>query len=342
MSVSQVVSRPSPYFCSALDRPFLIAEIGLNHNGQLDLARRMADAAREAGADAAKFQIYRAGEFIAGKATLGDGGPGSLRDFFAQFELTETEWRRLAEHVRGLGLEFFASVFDGPSLELYCSLDCRLIKIASSDLDNPRNYERALSGPWEILLATGASREAEVAAALAAIPEARALAVMECVSRYPAPAENYNLSTLRRFAAKFGVAVGLSDHSEGNAIAAAATALGACCIEKHFTIDRSLPGPDHGISQDPAMFAAMARDVRAVASAIVERPKVSQSEEEGVRRFGRRGLYARRDLAAGETIDETNSIDLRPLEGAAPAAQWSEWKGKPLAQSCREGEGLPS
>lgn len=316
----------------------MIAEIGLNHNGDFDLARRMADSARASGADAAKFQIYDADAFLHSAARLGDGAPGSLREFFRGFQLSAAHWRALAEHVRSLGMEFFASVFDEPSLQLYRELQCKLIKIASADLNNFMLFERLLEGPWQILLATGASNEDEVYDALEEIPAERQLLLMECVSQYPARPESYNLSALQRWS--HFCATGLSDHSEDNSLAAAATALGARAIEKHFTLDRNLAGPDQSISQDPKMFAAMARSVRAIHQAMLQRPKRALPDEEGVRRYGRRGLYARRDVNSDDVFDRQTAIDLRPAEGAWSAHSWPQFSGASVARSQKAGEAL--
>jgi sialic acid synthase SpsE len=301
------------------DPPYLIAEIGLNHNGDLDLARRMADAARASGAHAAKFQLYRSREFIHSAARLGDGPPGSLAAFFEQFELSPAEWHRLAAHVRDLGLDFFCSVFDSASLRFYTELEARLIKIASCDIDNRMLFEEiAATGDWAVLFSAGTATEAEVERAVSYLEPRRPRIIFECVSAYPAEPGDYNLAVLQRWRKRYGYAVGISDHTMGNGLSVGAVALGARAVERHFTLDRSLPGPDQAISLEPADFRGMADEIAACFAARGGGPKVPAAAEEAPRTLGRRALYARHPIAAGRSLTREDLVARRPGGGFSP------------------------
>lgn len=321
--------------------PYLIAEIGLNHNGQADLARRMIDAAAESGAHAAKFQLFRSDVFINPRAKLGDGAPGSLSAFFQQFELKPAEWRAVAEHARTAGLDFFCSVFDAPSLELYRDLGAALLKIASSDLNNQSLFESAAAGPWGLLISAGASDEAEVERATGWLPADMPLLVFECVSHYPAEPEEYNLSALPRWREKFRAPTGLSDHCPQNWTSFAAVALGAAAIEKHFTLNHDLPGPDQKLSATPAQFRELADGARALFLARQDRPRAPAESEAPVRRFGRRSLYAARFIPAGTPLSAADVIAARP-GGAGPGAdQWQAVLGRRYANDLQAGDPIP-
>ncbi len=332
-SESREISQEAP--------PYLIAEIGLNHNGDADLARRMIDAAAESGAHAAKFQLFRAETFINPRAQLGDGAPGSLAAFFQQFELKPEEWRAVAEHSRSAGLDFFCSVFDAPSFELYRDLGARLLKIASSDLTNQSLIEAAAAGPWGVLISAGASDESEVERTVSWLPADMPLLVFECVSHYPAEPDEYNLSALPRWRETFGVLTGLSDHCPANLVSFAAVALGAAAIEKHFTLSHELPGPDQKLSATPAQFRELADGARALFLARRDRPRVPAESEAPVRRYGRRTLYAARRIPAGSPLSADDLIAARPGGAGLGADQRSAALGRSFAHDIQAGDPIP-
>ncbi len=297
---------------------YLIAEIGLNHNGDAALARDSIDAAAAAGASAVKFQLFDADYFIDARATLGDGPPGSLREFFRGFQLPRDTWADLARHARAKRVDFFCSIFDSPSLALHRELRPPLIKIASCDITNRPLLKAARAEGLPVLLSTGTADEPEVARAvewLRGVP----LVLLQCVSAYPAEPGDYNLKVLARFRERFGLPVGISDHCPGNAVSLAAIALGACAVERHFTLDRSLPGPDHALSLEPAEFLQLANDARAVRAALAgDGIKRATPAEDGPRRFGRRSLYCARDVRAGQAVGADDLLPLRPGGGIGP------------------------
>ncbi|MCB1175383.1 MAG: N-acetylneuraminate synthase family protein [Leptospiraceae bacterium] len=312
----------------AFDQPVcLIAEIGLNHDGQLDQALRLIDAAKKSGANVAKFQIFQTDHFIHPAAELGDLGPGSLADFFRRFELDASDWQRVRQHCRDRQIDFMASVFDLPSLELYASLDPVALKIASCEVSNPilQADARRVLAPMPWLVSSGTCTEPEIDAFMQAHAEQN-IVLMECVSAYPAQPGDYQPALLVQWAAKFHCLCGLSDHTMGMGVSAHAAALGAVVIEKHFTLDRSLPGADHAISATPtdlAQLRSILDEIQASRSGPVT-GRQCRPAEEGARLYGRRGLYAREDIAAGQSLTITNTVALRPARGTCHASQWPD------------------
>jgi len=318
--------------------PYLIAEIGLNHNGSLDLARKTADEALRRGANAVKFQLYRPELFIAENAELGNGL--SLREFFRQFTLKEDEWIRLSEHVHSLGMDFFCSVFDNVSLEFYLeSLNPSLIKTASSDFNNRPLIEKAARSGLPLIVSTGASEDTEVEDLFRWDVDPSRLVLMHCVSSYPASPVDYNLKVLSVWQEKYRCPVALSDHTPTETVSAAAVALGASVIEKHFTLDKNLPGPDQKLSSDPAEFQNLARACRDSFESLGSGVKRCMNSEMPVREFGRRALYALKDIKKGDIFTEENIIPLRP--GGNPGMEdYSKILGKKAPLDYQKGDRL--
>lgn len=313
--------------------PYLIAEVGLNHNGDISLAKQMVNAAKESGAHAAKFQLYNSDAFLHPDAKLADG---TLRDFFRQFELSAQHWRELADYTRSAGLDFFCSVFDAPSLAIYAKLEPSAIKIASCDITNRPLMEhaaRALPGK-RFLAATGTASEEEVREFVRWFKSkiGAELLLMECVSSYPANPAEYNLALLKSWREELGVETGLSDHTGGHGVAVAASVLGARAIEKHFTLDHSLPGPDHGISMNPAQFRQMRDEIERAVLALGGGRKTWHASEEGPRKFGRRSAYAAKALSKGERLNKEDILYMRPGGGLGPE---TELAGKSLKADVR-------
>ncbi|HMU84562.1 MAG TPA: N-acetylneuraminate synthase family protein [Leptospiraceae bacterium] len=293
-------------------KPYLIAEIGLNHNGDPALAKKLVDAARTSGAHAVKFQLYDSDHFIHEEARLGDG---SLREFFRQFELSSAQWHDLAGYARSCGLDFFCSVFDFPSIELYASLSPRLIKIASCDLTNrPLIQECAHRLPGvPLMIATGTADEAEVESLMAWIRSLSSpVILLECVSHYPANPDEYNIGLIQQWNQKFDVPVGISDHTSGIGVSLAACLLGAVAVERHFTTSHDLPGPDQKISLTAETFALMRNEIDAALSTRRSGNKQVQKSESAPRKFGRRGVYAARDIKSGSTLSDQDLLFMRP------------------------------
>ena len=300
--------------------PYIIAEIGLNHNGDVALAEQLIRAARQAGAHAAKFQMFHSELLIAPQATLGEGPPGSLVDFFRQFELPAADWKQLAQAARDCGIDFACSVFDFESLQLYASLEPAYVKIASGDVDN-RPLLEAAAARLPVIFSTGTANAAEVEQAvtwLKSANQSRAFAILQCVSLYPAQPEEYNLAVIPSWKEEYGCPIGISDHCLGNDVSLGAVALGASIVERHFTLDRSLPGPDQSMSIEPAELRALVDAAGRIFSARGDGVKRCLERELPVRQGARRSLHASRAIARGETVHDADLLPLRPAGGLSP------------------------
>jgi len=310
---------------------FVIAEAGVNHNGDLGLARALVDAAVEAGADAVKFQTFRTKELVAAAAPKAayqrrEAPDESQQAMLERLELGRTQHEALRAYARERGIEFLSSPFDPLSVDLLVELGVPALKLGSGELTNLPLLRHAARSGLPILLSTGMAFLAEVDVAARTIlevqaPDAQDLALLHCVSRYPAPLGHANVQamvTLRR-AIGGPVRFGYSDHTPGVAAPAAAAALGARVIEKHLTLDRTLPGPDHAASLDPAGFAEMVRLVRDVEAALGDGVKAPQPGEDEMRSVARRSLHLRRAVDAGAPLTAADIAILRPAEGLPPA-----------------------
>ena len=326
---------------------FVIAEAGINHNGDLALAHRLVDAARTAGADAIKFQTFAAEQVVSAIApkaayqTAATGASESQLDMVRGFELPPAAFTELAAHCAEAGIMFLSTPFDPGSADLLERLGVPAFKLPSGEITNPILLRRVAAKGRPVLLSTGMATLAEVAAAVEILEAAgcRDLLLLHCTSAYPAAAETANLRAMATMAAAFHRPVGYSDHTNGFEVAIAAVALGAACIEKHFTLDRALPGPDHTASVTPADLAALVGLVRRTERALGDGRKHPVAEERDTSDVARRSLFAARALAAGAVLTVDDLVALRPAGGISPM-QVDGIAGRRLARAVERGARL--
>ena len=319
--------------------PYIIAEMSANHNGSIENAFKIVEQAKRCGADAVKLQTYtadtitlnsRAPEFMI-RGTLWDGQ--SLHELYQKAHMPWDWHKPLFDFAREQGITIFSSPFDFSAVDLLESLNAPAYKIASFEMvDLPLIRYVAQTGK-PMIISTGMADADEIAEAVETAKSAgcRELVVLHCVSGYPAPAADYNLRTLPDMAARFGTLVGLSDHTLDNTTAVASVVLGACVIEKHFTLDRNGGGADDSFSLEPDGLQALCRDSKTAWQALGRVHYGLKSSEQGNVQF-RRSLYFVKDLQKGDTIDETCIRSVRPGFGIAPK-HFDELIGKRLTRN---------
>lgn len=310
------------------ERCFVIAEAGVNHNGDIALAQRLIDVAANAGADAVKFQTFSADRLAsaaapkAGYQKQTTSADESQHAMLKRLELSPEVHRLLIDHARTRGIMFLSSPFDEQAADFLETLGVLAFKIPSGEIDYLPFLRHVAAKGRPVILSTGMADATEVAAAVDAIAAAglHDLILLHCLSNYPADPAEANLRAIAAMREAHAVPVGFSDHTEGVAVALAAVALGACVIEKHFTLDRTLPGPDHRASIEPEELAALVRGIRTVEGALGDGRKRPQPSEMENRAVIRKSLVAARDLPAGETIKAGDLTAVRPGSGLSPAA----------------------
>nr|CAD6596161.1 N-acetylneuraminic acid synthetase [Rhizobium sp. TCK] len=312
-------------------RCFVIAEIGVNHNGDMDIARRLIDVAADAGADAAKFQTFRADDLIV-KGTKkvayqkkNDSDPDQHR-LLKSLELSFQDHEELVAHCKARGIEFMSTGFDEGSLRLLLDLGIKRIKVASGEVTNTPLVEAAAEACLPIVLSTGMATLDEVAecvrtirAVWSSLNHEGDLIVLHCTSAYPTALEEVNLAAMDTMARKLGEAVGYSDHTTGILVAPMAVAAGAELVEKHITLDRTMEGPDHAASLEPDELKAMVEDIRRAELIRGDGIKAPRPVEMEARSLVRKGLKFLRDLPRGHIITVDDLAPLRPETGLPPA-----------------------
>jgi len=288
--------------------PYLIAEIGLNHNNDLEIGKKTILAAKEAGADAVKFQSYVTADFISD--TQAD--TKFLYDIFKQYELSEAYHKEFKKIADSEGIDFFSTPLDLTSVDMLVSLGVTVLKIASGDIVNLPLLNKAIASKLPLIVSTGAALPEEVVRAISLFKESNhPIALLHCVSMYPTPIEKANLNSIPFYLDAFPYVVGFSDHTAGTLAPAIAVGMGASIIEKHFTLDRNLEGPDHGISIDPKGLKQLREDINAAYQMKGEYAKNPHKEETSGWFFGRRSLYKRgSEILAMRPALHTRDIDV--------------------------------
>lgn len=307
-------------------RVLIIAEAGVNHNGSVDLALQLIDAAKASGADAVKFQTFRADRIATRSAQKAAYQQREAANDESQFEMLQrleldaTVHQRLFDHCEKIGIQFLSSPFDLQSVDLLDRLGVRLFKIPSGEITNLPFLEHIAAKGRPVILSTGMSTLGEVEEAVQVLRAAGAseITLLHCVTEYPAPYAEINLRAMLTLKSALGLPVGYSDHTSGVEIAIAAVAMGAEVIEKHFTLDRSLPGPDHSASLEPDEFKQMAAAIRNVEKALGTGIKAPASCELPNMTVARKSVVAARDLPSGHLL-VVGDLDIkRPGSGLQP------------------------
>jgi N,N'-diacetyllegionaminate synthase len=313
-------------FCGKLLGPghptFIVAEIGFNHNGDVELAKRMIESAAESGADAVKLQTFVASEMIS-NTLMGDDPdhPGNeipFYEFFQRYELSREDYKTLMTHAQALNIPLFSTPFDGASLDMLVELGVPTLKIASPDLTYTPFLERVAETGLPVVLSTGMASEEEIAQALQALRKAKSVILLHCVSNYPSQYEEMNLACMASLRQRFELPVGLSDHTLDNMSAVVAASLGAVMIEKHFTLDRKMPGVDQSISMQPEDLRELKSDILNVTKILGDNKKIIQKSEISVKQSARRSLVARVDIPLGTPLQPDMLACKRPGTGISP------------------------
>lgn len=317
------------YLSVAVPNPkvYIIAEAGVNHDGNLDKAMKLVDVAADAGADAVKFQAFRANRMTssaAPKATYQleqTDAEESQMEMLEKFELPEKAFYDLANHARNRGIDFVCTPFDEESLELVAALKPAAIKVSSGDLTNHPFLRNVASKGYPVILSSGMSTIGEVEDALRIVRSVGLLDIvlLHCTSNYPASPENVNLRAMNTLRQSFAVPVGYSDHTVGLEISIAAVAIGALVIEKHFTLKKSDRGPDHAMSLEPYELEALVSSIRVVERALGDGVKRVDRSELDTRIAARKSIHLAMAVSEGEVLSADKLCYLRPGDGIPPS-----------------------
>jgi len=331
---------------AADEPPYIIAELSANHNGRLETALRIIEEAKKAGADAIKLQTYTADTITLNCESEEFQIHGGLWDGKTLYQLYQEahmpwDWHKpLFEHARAHDITIFSSPFDNTAVDLLEDLNAPAYKIASFEAVDLPLIKYVASTGKPMIISTGMADAEEIQEAIDAAREGgcKELAILHCVSGYPAPAADYNLRTIPDMMRRFGLVTGLSDHTLDNTTAIASVVLGASIIEKHFTLDRNGGGPDDSFSLEPAELAALCRDSKIAWSALGEVNYGRKSSEKGNAQF-RRSLYFVKDLKKGEVLTPDSIRSVRPGFGLAPK-HFADVVGRRLSKDVSIGDAL--
>jgi sialic acid synthase SpsE len=304
---------------------YVIAEAGVNHDGDVCLARELVSAAAQAGADAVKFQVFSADRLVTRQALTAAyqqhaGEAITQQEMLARLELEHGQFADLARYARQCGIEFLATPFSVVDLEFLVSIDVPALKLAATDIINGPLIDAAARSRRPVIASTGAADSDEIEAAVERYhrPGAGPLALLHCISSYPAREETVNLAAIATLARRFDCVTGFSDHTESVTMGGYAAAAGARIIEKHFTLDRSRSGPDHAFSLEPDDMAGYIQGIRYAARLLGDgQPGCTESQRE-VRELSRASVVAARDIRAGETLTQAMLTTRRPGSGISP------------------------
>ena len=316
-----------------MSKVFIIAEAGVNHNGSLELAKKLIDSAVEAGADAVKFQTFKADKLLSKYAQKADYQKQTTLvdetqyEMIKKLELYQNAHRAHINHCKDKGIMFLSTPFDHNSIDLLISFEMPIFKIPSGEITNLPYLRHIGRLNKEVILSTGMSNLDEVRDALTVLIKAgtskEKITVLHATTEYPCPIDEVNLRAMQTIKTAFGVKVGYSDHTQGIEVSIAAVAMGARVIEKHFTLDRSMEGPDHKASLEPDELRAMVQAIRHIEQALGDGVKMPSMSEQKNIPIARKSILASRSIEIGETFSENNLIVKRPGNGISPM-RWDE------------------
>lgn len=331
-------------------KTFIIAEAGVNHNGSLELAIKLIDAAVNAGADAVKFQTFKTEELVTETAPKAEyqirniGMGKSQFEMLKQLELSYDCFEKLFDYCAKREIMFMSTAFDNSSVDFLDKLGMLFFKVPSGEITNKQLLQNIANKNKSIILSTGMSYLGEVEKAIMWINEIwdgftgkPGLTLLHCVSNYPSDIADSNLSVMETMRNAFGLPVGYSDHTLGIEISIAAVALGARVIEKHFTLDRNMKGPDHKASLEPDELKTMVKAIRNVEKAMGDGIKKPRKSEEEIRNIARRSLVATKNIKKGEGFTKENVTAKRPATGICPS-EWNKVIGKNAVRDFSEDE----
>lgn len=331
-----------------MKRTLIIAEAGVNHNGSIDMAKRLIDAAAEAGVDYVKFQTFKTENLVTKSAAkaeyqqrnIGDGD-NSQYAMLKKLELSPQQHFELIEYCKKRGVNFFSTAFDFDSIDFLASLHLGLWKIPSGEITN-YPYLKKIAGYHEpVILSTGMSSLEEIEAAIVILTkfgvQKEQITVLHCNTEYPTPMGDVNLAAMQEIHQLFGVTIGYSDHTQGIEVPIAAVALGAEVIEKHFTLNRTLLGPDHKASLEPVELMTMVSAIRNIEQAIGNGHKAVSVSESNNKVVARKSIVAAKNIRKGESFTEDNLTVKRPGNGVSPM-QWEIVMGQKAIRDFEEDE----
>ena len=320
----------------------IIAEIGVNHNGDINLAKKLIKVAYKCGADIAKFQLFSSGELSCKNSpkakyqNLTTNPDETQYEMLKKLELSSQDIRLLKEECVKVGIGFLCTPFDLPSLKTLEKIGVNMIKIPSGEINNYPLLKAVGRLNKQVILSTGMSRLGEIEEALNILENAgtnkKQITILHCTTEYPAPFQDVNLLAINTLKQAFKISVGYSDHTEGIIIPIAATAIGAKIIEKHLTIDKNLPGPDHKASLDPEEFSEMVKAIRIIEKGLGDGIKKTSESEKKHMLIARKSIVAIKNIKKGECFSEKNISLKRPGNGLSPSL-WNFLIGKESTQS---------
>ena len=328
-----------------MEKVYIIAESGDNHNGDFNTALKLVDVAKRAGADCVKFQTFVTEEIISKYAEMAEyqkkntGKEESQFEMVKRLELSFDEFRKIKEYCDRVGIQFLSTPFDLKSVDFLNELGVPFFKIPSGEITNyPYLIKIAHTGK-PVVMSTGMCEPDEILAAINVLEKngSGEITLLHCNTEYPTPLKDVNLYAMRTMKKMFGKKVGYSDHTKGIEVPVAAVALGACVIEKHFTLDKNMPGPDHKASLEPDELGRMVKNIRNIEIALGDGVKrVSESERKNIA-IARKSIVARRNIQEGEILTEENLAVKRPGTGINPM-QWMEVLGTRAVRDFKEDE----